>query len=52
MAMLPTGKSFKCECGCNVFHRPEENPDKFECNACGIWYVGEKATATKMQEGK
>lgn len=41
MAMI-NGKSFRCSCGCNVFHHPEPN-DKtvYECNACEAWYRGE-----------
>jgi len=29
------GKSFRCHCGCNVFHHNEEyDTDIFECNSC------------------
>ena len=36
------GKSFRCTCGCNVFHKPDkERPNRYECNACGILYEGE-----------
>lgn len=31
--------SFHCECGCNVFHHPEEKPTVYECNACRRWYT-------------
>lgn len=34
--------AFRCECGCNVFHRvtDSERPGKviYKCNACGMWY--------------
>lgn len=33
------GKSFRCNCGCNVFHKPDDkDPDLYECNACGAWF--------------
>lgn len=36
------GKSFRCGCGCNVFHFPDkDNSDRYECNACGAQYVSE-----------
>lgn len=28
------GKSFHCECGCNVFHHPGTDADEYSCNAC------------------
>ena len=46
------GKPFRCNCGCNVFHRTEisedervrnkieEGEDILECNACGAVYAG------------
>jgi hypothetical protein len=34
------GKSFRCECGCNVF-RKELNGTLYKCNACGSLYNGE-----------
>ena len=35
------GKSFGCNCGCNVFHHPENEANNiYECNACGEWYEG------------
>lgn len=35
------GKSFICDCRCNVFHRPKPD-DKllYECNSCGERYRG------------
>lgn len=36
------GQSFRCGCGCNVFHHPVEWSEVFECNACGNKYRGEK----------
>jgi hypothetical protein len=30
------GKSQRCSCGCNVFHKPDKTrPDIFRCNSCG-----------------
>jgi len=34
------GKSFRCECGCNVFK--EVQPLRFKCNSCSATYSGEK----------
>jgi hypothetical protein len=29
------GKPYRCECGCNVFHKPDQKKvDLYECNAC------------------
>lgn len=36
------GKVFRCDCGCNVFNRPPDNPHVYECNACEAWYRGFK----------
>lgn len=41
------GKSFRCECGCNVFHHPQNETDGsmddeiFKCNSCNLVYIGE-----------
>jgi hypothetical protein len=32
------GKSFHCDCGCNVFRR-ELNSPRYKCNACEDQYV-------------
>ena len=33
------GKHFRCECGCNVFHKPDDaDLELYECNSCGNWY--------------
>lgn len=30
------GNFFFCECGCNVFHKPDDrNLNKYKCNSCG-----------------
>lgn len=30
------GNSFRCECGCNVFHKPDKNDaNLYMCNGCG-----------------
>jgi hypothetical protein len=38
------GKSFRCDCGCNVFHAGKQ-PLTYICNACGTGYVGEPTNA-------
>lgn len=35
------GKSFRCDCGSNVFHHPLEVPEKYRCNGCGSPWTGE-----------
>lgn len=36
------GKSFRCQCGCNVFHHPDpKQPNLYECNACEERFRGE-----------
>ena len=36
------GKSFRCSCGCNVFHCPDDrNPLLYQCNCCPNQYQGE-----------
>ena len=31
------GKSFRCECGCNVFHKPDrKHLEIYECNGCAL----------------
>ena len=32
-------RSFRCECGCNVFHQLSE--DRWACNACEAEYTTE-----------
>ena len=36
------GKPFRCECGCNVFHKqkPVEEPEMYKCNCCDTYYYG------------
>lgn len=34
------GKSFYCDCGCNVFRALA--PLRYKCNSCGAQYIGEK----------
>ena len=37
-----SGKAFRCQCGANVFHKPDmRRPEIYECNGCGVWYEGE-----------
>lgn len=33
------GKSFRCQCGANCFHKPDRNDlDKYRCNSCNTTY--------------
>ena len=32
------GKRFRCDCGCNVFHKFKGEPDTFYCNCCPLGY--------------
>jgi hypothetical protein len=33
------GRSFSCDCGCNVFTKPDDaDLNKFKCNSCGVIY--------------
>lgn len=37
--------SFRCECGCNIFHsfkvrKGLHREERYECNACGQVYAG------------
>ena len=35
------GKPFRCDCKCNVFHKPDATkPELYECNCCGHRYEG------------
>lgn len=34
------GETFRCGCGCNVFHKPDDTkPDLFACNSCPAVYA-------------
>lgn len=36
------GKPFRCDCKCNVFHKPnKENLNQYKCNSCGTVYEAE-----------
>ena len=39
------GKSFRCECGANVFRHPPGEPLIYVCNACRARYRGEPLTS-------
>ena len=40
------GESFRCRCGCNVFHHPDANDrDRYECNSCGEHYTARHTQA-------
>lgn len=31
------GKPFYCQCGCNVFHKPDKgNLERYKCNCCDV----------------
>ena len=33
------GSLFRCSCGCNVFHKPDDTLlELYKCNACGVEY--------------
>lgn len=34
------GQSFRCGCGCNVFHKRVGEPETYICNSCDIEYHG------------
>ncbi len=35
-------KPYRCECGCNVFHKPnKDRMDIFRCNSCGVTFETE-----------
>lgn len=35
--------SFRCKCGCNVFHHPDKTRlDIYECNGCQNWYTSKE----------
>jgi hypothetical protein len=36
------GKSFRCECGCNVFRVAVSDSSVYVCNSCQARYRGEK----------
>ncbi len=37
------GKPFRCNCGCNVFHKPRpiSEPGRYVCNACDTEYTAD-----------
>lgn len=38
------GHSFFCQCGCNVFHKPDRTDlDVYQCNSCGTRYRADKS---------
>jgi hypothetical protein len=36
-----TRRSFRCECGANVFRQDRFQPLRYRCNGCGAIYIGE-----------
>jgi hypothetical protein len=37
-------RSYRCECGCNVFRKSKHNNMRFKCNSCGATHTGESVT--------
>lgn len=37
---IVSGKSYRCDCGCNVFTETKEL--KYKCNSCSAVYIGTK----------
>lgn len=36
-----SGSSFRCDCGCNVFHKPDKKDlELYRCNGCDADYRG------------
>jgi DNA-directed RNA polymerase subunit RPC12/RpoP len=36
------GKGFRCACGCNVFHKPDDQDlCRYKCNSCGEEFTTE-----------
>lgn len=35
------GKTFRCECQCNVFRKSINDESKYRCNSCRAIYTGE-----------
>jgi len=34
------GERFRCECGCNVFHQPDDQElTRYKCNSCGDEFI-------------
>lgn len=37
-----TSGVFFCECGCNVFHKPDDKRlEIYKCNSCGLRFTAE-----------
>ena len=45
------GETFRCECGCNVFHKWEDEDLVFVCNGCRALYIGEREDGKVDEEG-
>jgi hypothetical protein len=41
VAAVGRKRSFRCECGCNVFRRCVDKANRYICNACKAYYIGE-----------
>lgn len=44
------GKTFYCDCGCNVFHNSEDDKDIFICNGCETTYTSSEKEANVMKK--
>lgn len=45
------GRRFFCDCGCNVFHKPDRSQTElYECNACGVRFIS-PSTRTPLLAG-
>ena len=34
-------RSFRCDCGCNIFHKPINDDAVYICNSCDMRFRGE-----------
>lgn len=35
--LVIAGENYRCECGCNVFHKPDDTDlNRYKCNSCDI----------------
>lgn len=48
MILSVRGKTFSCECGCNVFNKPDpKRRELYECNSCANHFDATPLTATQ-----
>lgn len=41
--------AFRCDCGSNVFHSPDDEPERFICNWCGTGWRGEPVAGAVVE---